>query len=113
MEKSTIYIRRKEDYFGVARKLKVFIDGKHVADLKWGQAIDIHVRPGYHTVKVKMDWCTCKPVGFKLRGGERVAYQVDSGFDESVSNMFLQLYNLFFNASDFFTLTRQQLNDNS
>lgn len=108
MEKSTIQIRRKRDYFGVTRKLKIIIDGDHVADLKWDQGIDIHVRPGYHTVQVKMDWCTCTPVGLKLEAGKRVSFEVGSGFDESVSNMFSQLYNLFFNASDFFTLTRQQ-----
>lgn len=107
MEKSTIRIRRAEDFFGMARKLKVLIDDEHVTDLKYGEGIDIHVRPGFHTVRVKMDWCTCRPAGVKLDSGEQVEFEVEAGFDESITNMFKQLYNVFFNASDFFTLKRQ------
>ena len=91
----------------MARKLKVFIDEKHVADLKWDKAIDIHVSPGFHTVRVKMDWCTCQPLGLKLESGERVEFKVEAGFDESITNMFRQFYNMVFNASDFYTLKRQ------
>lgn len=90
------------------RKLKILVDEKHVAELKLDQAIDIHVRPGFHTVRVKMDWCTCPPSGVKLDTGERVEFKVESGMDESVTAMYKQFYNMFFNASEFFTLTRQQ-----
>lgn len=107
MGKSTIRIRRGQDYFGMVRKLKVFIDEQHVADLKWDTAIDIHVRPGFHTVRVKMDWCTCQPAGVKLDSGERVGFRVEAGFDESIATMFKQFYNMVFNASDFYTLKRQ------
>lgn len=107
MEKSTIRIKRAEDYFGMARKLKILIDDEHVTDLKYGQGIDIHVSPGFHTVRVKMDWCTCKPAGVKLDAGERAEFKVETGFDESVISMFRQLLNIFTNASEFFTLQRQ------
>ena len=107
MGKSTIRIRRAEDYFGMTRKLKILIDNEHVADLKYGEGIDIRVRPGFHTVRVKMDWCTSKPSGIKLDGGEQAEFKVETGFDESVVSMFTQLYNVFFNASEFFTLKRQ------
>ncbi len=107
MEKPIIHVRRGRDFFGMARKLKIIIDEDHVADLKWDQGIGFKVRPGFHTVRVKMDWCTCKPVRVKLEAGERVEYKVESGFDESITNMFKQFYNMFFNASEFFTLKRQ------
>lgn len=107
MEKSTIRVRGGQDFFGMVRKLKIIIDEKHVADLKWDKAIDIHVKPGFHTVRVKMDWCTCRPAGLKLDSGEQVEFKVEAGFDESITNMFKQLYNVFFNASDFFTLKQQ------
>lgn len=107
MEKSTIRVVRDKDLFGMARKLKIFIDDKHVADLKYNQGININVNPGLYSVQVKMDWCTCKPEEVQLDSGERVEFKVESEFDESILMMFKQLYNMFFNASDFFTLKRQ------
>lgn len=106
MEKSTIRVVRDEDFFGMARKLKVFIDDKHVTDLKYNQGININVSPGLYKVQVKMDWCTCKPEEVQLDAGEKVELQVETGFDESIAKMFNLLYNLFFNASEFFTLKR-------
>ena len=91
----------------MARKLKIFIDEQHVANLKWDHGIDIKVRPGFHTVRVKMDWCTCKPAGVKLEAGDCVELKAEAGFDESITNMFSQFYNVFFNASEFFTLKRR------
>lgn len=107
MEKSTIRVVRDKDFFGMARKLKVIIDEQHVADLKYDQGININVQSGTYTVQVKMDWCTCKPEEVKLGEGESVEFKVETGFDESIVLMFRQLYNLFFNASEFFTLKRQ------
>jgi len=109
MEKSTIRVQRGDDYFGIARKLKVLIDEEHVADLKWKQAIDIHVPPGFHSVRVKMDWCTCRPVGIKLDAGKKVTFHVETGFDESIPRMFSQMFNVFFNPSEFFVLKKEQV----
>jgi|GEM_PF-3151413 len=55
MEKSTIRIRRKQDLFGMYRKMKIFINEKHVTDLKYDQTIDLHVSPVFHTVRVKIN----------------------------------------------------------
>lgn len=87
--------------------MKLHNNEKHVADLKYDQTIDLHVSPGFHTVRVKIDWCTCQPTGVKLEAGERVEFKVNAGFDESITKMYRQLYIMFFNASDFFTLERQ------
>lgn len=91
----------------MARKLKIIIDEKHVADLKFNQRVNINVQTGTYLIQVKMDWCTCKPEKIKLSEGESVEYWVETGFDESIEMMFIQLYKLFFNASEFFTLKRQ------
>jgi len=107
MEKSIIRVVRDKDLFGMARKLKIFIDDKHIADLKYNQGINIKVSPGQYSIYVKMDWCTCKPEQVELDAGERVEFKVETGFDESIVMMFRQLYNVFFNASEIFTLKRQ------
>jgi hypothetical protein len=107
MKKSTIRVVRAKDFFGMARKLKIIIDEKHVADLKYNRGININMKPGTYLIQVKMDWCTSKPEKVKLSEGERVEFRVETGFDESIVMMLKQLYNIFFHASDFFTLKRQ------
>jgi hypothetical protein len=108
MKKSRIRVVRDNDFFGMARKLKIIIDEKHVADLKYNRGININVKPGTYLIQVKMDWCTSKPEKVKLNEGESAEFKVVTGFDESILMMLKQLYNIFFHYSDFFTLERQK-----
>jgi hypothetical protein len=107
MKKSRIRVVRDNDFFGMARKLKIIIDEKHVADLKYNRGININVKPGTYLIQVKMDWCTSKLEKVKLNEGESAEFKVVTGFDESILMMLKQLYNIFFHYSDFFTLERQ------
>jgi hypothetical protein len=60
---------RRAGYFGIARKLKVLVDGQVVGSV--GRAADpIDVSPGTHTVAVKMDWVKSPALEIAVAEGE-------------------------------------------
>ena len=106
-EKSTIRITRGNDYFGVMRKLKVYINEKHLGSVKHNSSVDFNVSPGKHDVYVKMDWCKSEPVTLKLKDGNMIEYEVYTPGRESIVGLFTQLFDLVFNFSDFFELRQK------
>ncbi|MDZ7715065.1 MAG: hypothetical protein U5J95_02515 [Balneolaceae bacterium] len=105
--KATIRITRGSDYFGVLRKLKVYINQEHRGGVKHNSSLDIHVTPGMYQVYVKMDWCRSKPVTPHLSDGDIIEYEVRMRSQDSIVGMFRSLYDLVFNFSDFFELREQ------
>lgn len=103
---ATIRITRKNDYFGLARKLKVYVDNKHVGNVRWKNSVDISVPPGRHEFYVKMDWCRSTPIQLNIRENDLVEYEVLTPGSGSVVGLFRQLYDLVFNYSDFFELRK-------
>lgn len=106
MEKAKIRITRGKDYFGMVRKLKVFIDKKHAGGVKWNKSEEFPVSPGMHYIQVKMDWCKSVPVTPRLKEGELVEYVVITPAKGSLVGIFKQLYDLVFNFSEFFELRK-------
>lgn len=104
MRSATIQIKRGNDYFGVARKLKVYIDEQHVGGVRWQQTEDFVVTPGRHLVYVKMDWCTSKPTWAVLDADEIVTFQVFLTGNEYELAIFRQMYDMIFYPNEFFKL---------
>jgi hypothetical protein len=81
---ATLTIRRT-GYFGVARKLKILIDGQVVGAVgREGGSIDLE--PGPHEVAVKMDWVKSRPLELSVEEDETVRLEARSsllgmGFD--------------------------------
>jgi hypothetical protein len=44
-----------------ARKYTVLLDGKEIAAVSNGSAVEFEAEPGKHTVQMKIDWC-CSPM---------------------------------------------------
>lgn len=107
-EKATIRITRGQDFFGVFRKLKVYINQEHFGGVKHDSSLDIHVTPGMYHIYVKMDWCRSKPVTPKLKDGDLIEYEVYTPGRESILGLFTQLFDLVFNFSDFFELRKKE-----
>ena len=63
---ATIEIHRPMDYFGICRKLKVWIDGVHIGGVRTEETEIFEVTDAIHTVQVSMDWC--KSVPYEVEG---------------------------------------------
>jgi hypothetical protein len=60
---------------GLARGLKVLLDGAVICSVDQGRVALIEVTPGTHSVAVKMDWVQSKPLEFTIVEGETVAVE--------------------------------------
>jgi hypothetical protein len=68
---------RRTGYFGVARKLKVLVDGQAVGSV--GRAAEpLEVSTGTHTVAVKMDWVKSPALEIAFAAGETVVLEARS-----------------------------------
>ncbi|MGJ8611768.1 MAG: hypothetical protein ACSHWY_11770 [Octadecabacter sp.] len=62
MAKRIITVSRSRGYFGVLRKLAVYLDGEKVADLKRGQSTPVPLEDGASgQIVLKMDWAKTSP----------------------------------------------------
>lgn len=56
----TITLRRRRQYFGLIRRLRVLIDGQEVEPLAFGERRTYEVTEGEHQVQVRMDWASSR-----------------------------------------------------
>jgi len=73
---SIIRIHRGREYFGLARKLIVYLDDARSGEVRWNSHIDIPQKPGLHMLYVRMDWCLSPPLEIALDEGEVVELAV-------------------------------------
>lgn len=106
MTQSKIKITRYQDFFGIMRKLKVFIDGRHIGDVRWDNSNEFSISPDSHQLYVKMDWCKSKPINIDIGENEVVKYEVTLPANESMFSVLRQLGDLIFNFSNFFKLEK-------
>ena len=52
-----IRITRGSYWSDMARAYKIFIDGVHRGNVKYGETVDFSVENGLHEVCAKIDWC--------------------------------------------------------
>jgi hypothetical protein len=76
MSNARIKITRNNEYFGMGRGLKVFIDNTHVGDAGWNETSEFSVTPGQHVVYVEMDWCQSAPATVNLTDGDTSEFEV-------------------------------------
>jgi len=69
---STISINRPLAYFGVYRKLTVWVDSKNVGVIKTKECFNYDLPEGEHTIQVSMDWCKPKRINIKTTKGENL-----------------------------------------
>jgi len=72
----TISLNRPWAYFGVSRKLNVWVDSKKVGVIKTTDCFDYDIPEGDHTIQVSMDWCKSKQVNFKVSKGDDLCFSV-------------------------------------
>jgi hypothetical protein len=62
-----ITIAREKNYNAVLRTFKVLIDGVVVGEIGVGEVKNFRTGAGRHTVAVKIDWCTSRPLSVQKK----------------------------------------------
>lgn len=69
-----IIIKRKKALWqDRARQYNILVDGREVASVASGAAVEIEVEPGKHVVQMKIDWCNSQK------------FDVDVGAEQTVT----------------------------
>jgi hypothetical protein len=85
MNLSTISIRRPWKYNYGARQFAVFIDEMKVGEVKNGGEARFEIRPGRHSIYIKVDFYKCEPCVIDLQPGESAS--LVCGAKEGVSGL--------------------------
>jgi hypothetical protein len=72
MSASGIAVTRIRDCFGIGRTLRVLVDNREAARVRYSRRAVIALPPGVHSVAVRMDWCRSKPFDVEVPPGEVV-----------------------------------------
>ncbi|MDZ7681847.1 MAG: hypothetical protein U5J63_09105 [Fodinibius sp.] len=107
MEKAIIRVSRGNHFFGMVRRLKVYLNGEVKGYVHRDTSTDIEVSPGRYLLYVKMDWCSSKVVEIDIGDGEQVEYRAHTPGANSLWGIFRSLFDMIFSFNDFFQLEQR------
>jgi hypothetical protein len=79
-DKTGFSLVRIRDHFGVARSLRVLVDGEDVGELFYWEHKHFGCKPGSHSVQVEMDWCRSEELLIEVQPGETIELECGSAF---------------------------------
>ena len=59
-----ITLKRSTGYADKMRAYKVLLDGNAIGSIRQGESKEYPLQAGKHTLQLKIDWCTSKPITF-------------------------------------------------
>jgi hypothetical protein len=71
-----IKIKRQNQFLGMARNYKIFIDGQFVGKIANDATKEFPISAGRHTVTVKIDWCSSPNVPIEIDANETIQLSV-------------------------------------
>lgn len=96
-----INLIRDTGYVDAARAYNVLIDGAVVNLIKQGMKLQLDVPPGEHTLQLKIDWCSSKPIPFMATDKESLTFYVKSNLR---GRAFQSLYFVLFARDEYILL---------
>ncbi|SEM72976.1 hypothetical protein SAMN05192533_105117 [Mesobacillus persicus] len=69
-----IRIKRETSYPDRLRDYKVIVDEKEVGSLGSGGTLETSISPGFHTLYLKIDWCTSNKIEFEVQEEETLEF---------------------------------------
>ena len=75
-EKTVVEIFRVHSFFGIVMALNIYIDNVMVGSVSNGASKIFEIKPGFHTLKVKMNWspASSEDISFKISEGEHFRF---------------------------------------
>ena len=65
--------REHANWADIARAYKVIIDGVEVGDIKNGEIKEYELNEGFHSLQLKIDWCSSQAESFVIKNGENIS----------------------------------------
>lgn len=69
-----IRIKRETSWQDRLRDYKVIVDEKEVGTLGSGETFETSISPGFHTLHLKIDWCTSNKIEFNTQDHETLEF---------------------------------------
>ena len=88
----TLEIKRSENgYADSTRPYTICIDGVVIGDIKKGEAKSFPLSDGFHSLQLKIDWCTSRVENFTIENGQTIYAECAPGKKAgSLSSVILQ-----------------------
>lgn len=102
IQSSVVNILRRKTLLDLFRFYEVIFDGENVGIIFAGQNISVLVEPGYHSLQMKIDWCSSEEINFNVAPGEEITFKCESGL--SILQVLLILYYLIFRPNNWILL---------
>ena len=103
-DKAELVATRTTIYPDTVRACKVEVDGEVVARLRAHESSTILVRPGFHRIRLKIDWCGSRTDAFRARRGRSVRF--DCGSSLAGGHAVLALFYIIFRRNRYLWLRR-------
>ena len=98
---SQITVKRSSEYANKLRKIQLLLDDQVLDEIEDGETKIIHVKPGIHNLKAKIDWCQSNEIVFNINEGE------DKEFFLKGTSPLLALYYITFGKDKYLQLEAQ------
>lgn len=94
-----VILKRGKSFTDKMRAYKVLFDRTEIGKIRQGDLMQFSVPEGKHTLQLKIDWCTSKPVTFELT-------QQPITFECGSKTAIKAIFSAFFKKNDYIWLNR-------
>ena len=97
-----ITINRVSGYSNKLRKIKLFLDGVEIDQIRDGESKTFSISTGTHKLRAKIDWCQSNEIEFDISEGEIKIWNLKG------TNPLLGLYYITFGRSNYLKLEQSK-----
>ncbi|MFH1998222.1 MAG: hypothetical protein ABIK28_01010 [Planctomycetota bacterium] len=95
---------RQRQLADLVRAYRIFVDGKHIENIRFGQTKEMEITDGEHEVLLKIDWCCSNTIRLGSEAGEKTlkCYNTFAGW--KIFTLIVPLYYTTFGRKHYLTL---------
>jgi hypothetical protein len=65
-----VLLKRHMQYVNILRRYIIVLDGKEIGEIHNGPVVELLMDPGSHSIRMRLDWCSSKPLEFDIESGQ-------------------------------------------
>ena len=74
-----LIIKRSSEWTNKFRAIAIYLDGKKIGDIEYGEIKEFEIEPGIHNIKAKIDWCRSNSLELYIEDNQTKCIEL-SGF---------------------------------
>lgn len=86
-----LVINRQKSNIDRVRNYKIILDDTHIDNIKEGEIKNIDIKPGKHTLYMKIDWCRSNKIDFYMSKDETVEFKCGNSIS-GWRNLIIMIY---------------------